>query len=149
MLATHFEKQADLASRAEQPATPRTPDHPTLFHYYSRFQKRPEIVATTLDHFLDFLVLPQPSPFALSQASGEHAQGEEHTGTGKERICHAACLHPTGAAPLAQCGAPVAQARSCRRRSPAPPRGTAPEPSLARTAPELGTLPNQRRVLAG
>jgi hypothetical protein len=42
----------------------------------------------------DFLVLHQPSPAALSQASGEHAESEEHASSRKERVGHAARLHP-------------------------------------------------------
>lgn len=62
MLVTHPERQADLPPQAEQPASPRTPDHPTLFHYHSGFQMQPEIVATSLDHFPFLTSWSCPSP---------------------------------------------------------------------------------------
>lgn len=44
--------------------------------------------------FPDFLVLPQPTRAALSQAGGEHAKGEDHASSGKEQVSHVARLHP-------------------------------------------------------
>ena len=88
-----------LVPRSPRPDSTLTPGSGSSLGLQPRLRPLPS------RSFPDFLILPYPGPAALSQAGGEHAEGEEHASSRKERVRHAAGLHPS------------------QSRLPAPPRG--------------------------
>lgn len=132
--------RSSLASLSGAQPRPCALDPSTRSHFDPGFGCSPELRPPLCPRSPFLTSSPaQPRPAALSQAGGVHGEGEEHAGSGEERVGRAARFHLPPRRILHR--APASAYWAGARAAGAPPLRRGPSPAARRRPPEMDPKP--------